>query len=197
MKSSGFLKGHHIALRSVEETDIPDIAKWMNNPEVTHFMFDGQRPTNLAQVRELILSQINSPNNVVFVVATLDQNKPIGFCGLYDIQLTAQKAEFRILIGEPSFWGRGVGTEITRLVTFYGFDRLNLHRIWLGVTSENIGAIKTYHRVGYEDEGVLKDDIYRNGRYYDTLRMGMLRNRYDQCYRDEDLKRFSEKGGAE
>ena len=173
-----FLSGKLVFLRSVEETDIAIIAPWLNDGEVTHYMFYGQKPTNLSQVREMIMGQVNNPANAVWMVLDLKSKKPIGFCGLYDIHATAQKAEFRILIGTKEFWGKGYGTEITELLTFYGFDRLNLHRVWLGVTSENKGGVKAYERAGYVYEGALNDDIYRYSRYYDTVRMGILRDGY-------------------
>jgi RimJ/RimL family protein N-acetyltransferase len=189
-KTAYFLAGNLVGLRAVEDDDIPLIARWINDEEVTHFMFYGQWPTNLGQVRETIQKQVSSPQNVVFMVYDRKTNRRIGFAGIYDIHLTAQKGEFRILIGEKDFWGKGYGTEVTELLTFYGFDRLNFHRIYLGVTAENKGGVKAYERAGYAHEGVLKDDIFRNGRYYDTIRMGLLRDEYLKKYHKDHAKRF-------
>lgn len=176
--TSAFLKGRLIFLRSVERKDFPLIKKWLNDSEVTHFMFYGQLPTNDQQVEDFMMAQLKSPQNIVFMVCDR-KGKPIGFAGLYGIHLTARKAEFRILIGEKKVWGKGYGTEITELLTFYGFDRLNLHRVYLGIASTvNKGAIRAYEKAGYKYEGTLRDDMYRNSRYHDSIIMSILRDEY-------------------
>lgn len=167
-----------VALRPVEEEDIPIIAKWLNDEEVTYYMFYGQLPTSVSQVTKMIKEQTESPNNAVLIIEDKKTNRPIGFGGLYDIHLTARKAELRILIGEKDYWGKGYGTETVELLTFYGFDRLHLNRIWLGVTDENKAAIRVYEKVGYKVEGILRQDIYRNSRYYNSIRMSILREEY-------------------
>lgn len=173
-----FLKGEKIFLRAVEEGDAGEIAVWLNDPEVTYYMFYGQLPLSKEKTKAFIEEHVNSPSNVVFMVCDLKSGEAIGFAGLYGIHLTARKAEFRILIGNKNYWGKGYGTEVTELLMFYGFDRLNLHRVWLGVTSENKGAIRAYEKAGYIVEGVLKEDIYRNSCFYDSVRMAKLRDDY-------------------
>lgn len=186
-----------IGLRSIEESDIPSVARWLNDGEVTHFMFYGQLPTNIEQVKGMIGDQIKSPNNTVFLVCDKETGLPIGFAGLYDIHRTARKAEFRVLIGDKEFWSKGYGTEVAELLTFYGFDRLNLHRLWLGVVADNIGGVKAYERAGYVREGTLKDEVYRNSQYYDSIRMAILRDSYYERYYEKHKARFAESGLAQ
>lgn len=177
-------------MRPIEKEDIAWLAKWLNNELVTYFMVYGQKPSSQEEVAQEMQKQISSPENVVFLVVDRQTGKPIGFTGLYSIQPTALKAEFRILIGEKDFWGKGYGTEITKLVTFYGFDRLNLNRIWLGYIKENKAAGRAYEKAGYIEEGISKEDLYRNSRYYDGVRMAILRKDYYQHYFQDHLKRF-------
>ena len=87
---------------------------------------------------------------------------------------------FRVLIGEKDFWNGGYGTEVTQLMVAYGFEVLNMHKVWLGVTSDNVGAVRCYDKVGFVKEGVLRAETYRNSRYYDAVRMSILRHEYDQ-----------------
>ena len=191
-----FLESERVALRSIEHDDIAGICRWLNDPIVTHYMFYGQMPMNLIKVEELMNNQIQSPHNAVFLAIDKKTKKAIGFAGLYDIHLTAHKAEFRVLIGEKEVWNKGYGTEITELLTYYGFDRLNLHRVWLGFTSENKGAEKAYQKAGYVVEGRLRHDIYRNSRYYDSVRMAILKDKYYEKFYTALSKRFrkNEKG---
>ena len=57
----------------------------------------------------------------------------------------------------------------------YAFDEMNLHKIRLDVYATNPGAEKTYKHVGFRREGVLREEAFRQGRYLDVIRMGLLR----------------------
>lgn len=174
----GFLAGKRVALRPVESSDFGLFARWLNDETVTYFMFYGQRPLALEQGAEEVRAQLACDRHVILLVAEKRSGNPVGFGGLYDIHPTARKAELRILIGEKEAWGKGYGTEATRLLVYYGFDRLNLNRIWLGVTDENSRAVKAYERCGFRVEGRLRQDLYRNSRFYDSVRMSILREEY-------------------
>ena len=167
-----FLKGERVALRPYREEDFEFIHQWVNDEKTTFYMFTGQCPTSLSTSRSIYKEQFESSLNVVFIVENIQTQTPIGMAGLYDINPTARKTEFRILLGKDR--GRGLGTEATKLVTNYGFERLNMNRIFLGVTEENAGAVKAYKNAGYKVEGILKEDLYRNGKYYNSIRMAIL-----------------------
>src|SRR3989344_2131590 len=186
-----FLEGSLVALRPLFEADIRLLWQWLNDREATYFMFYGQRPQTEEQVREHFMKQATNESNVLCIILNKKNARPIGFAGLYDLHFTARSAEFRVFIGEKKFWGKGFGTEVTELLTFYGFDRLNLNRIYLGVTSENKGGVKAYEKAGFKREGILKDDIYRNSRYYDSIRMAILRDNYYKTHYSSHKKRFS------
>jgi RimJ/RimL family protein N-acetyltransferase len=85
---------------------------------------------------------------------------------------------FGIMIGEKEFWGRGVGKEATHLIVQYGFHRLNLNRIGLGVMAEHEAAIRCYQAVGFKAEGTFREEMFCDGAYKDRLWMGLLRSEY-------------------
>lgn len=195
-KMISFLKGKKIFLRPIETKELPKIVplleKWVNDEIVTHYMFTGQRPKNARQVISDFKKEIEAEDNAVFLVVDIKSKKPIGYAGLYDINFTARKAEFKIIIGETNFWGRGCGTEATEILAYYGFDRLNLNRIYLGFTANNEGAGRAYEKAGYCYEGTLKEDIYRNSRYYDSIRMAVLRKDYYKEFYKSHAERFKQ-----
>lgn len=189
---SSFLQSERLKLRPLNlNTDPAIIHSWVNDNEVTRFMFTGTKPTTLEQLQAQLQADLDSGKNVIFMAEDKASSKAIAIVGLYEIHPTARKAEFRILIGEKEFWGQGLGTELTEMLTYYGFNRLNLHRVYLGYTSGNPAAGRAYEKAGYQNEGTLKEDIYRNGEYYDSIRMGMLRDHYMQNLHQEHSKKFS------
>lgn len=60
----------------------------------------------------------------------------------------------------------------------WGFDQLDLNKIWLRVEIDNLKAITSYKRIGYVEEGILRQDRFRNGEYVERLRMSMLRSEF-------------------
>lgn len=182
-------------LKQIEASDLKKlsglISGWVNDGLVTYYMFTGQTPKNSKQILADFEKLLGNDHNVIFLVLDKKTKKPVGYAGLYEINPTARKAEFRVLIGETDFWGKGLGTEITELLTFYGFDRLNLNRVYLGFTSDNKSAQKAYENSGYKFEGTLKQDIYRNSQYYDSIRMAILRDEYYKKQYAEHKNRFS------
>ena len=195
MSGQFFLAGEKIILKQVEIKDLKNFSKlavkWVNDGVVTYYLFTGQTPKNSEQIFNDFKKLLDSHENVIFLIVDKKTKKPIGYAGLYEINLTARKAEFRVFILEKSFWGRGLGTEVTELLTFYGFDRLNLNRIYLGFTADNKGAGKAYAKAGFKEEGILKQDIYRNSQYYDSIRMAVLRDEYYKKQYLEHKNRFS------
>lgn len=196
MNNNYFLKGGKVGLRPIEIEDLQKlsrlIAKWVNDGIVTYYLFTGQKPQNSEQVAADFKEQLDAGNNVIFLIVDSKTNKPIGYAGLYELHSTARKAESRILIGEKGFWGKGYGTEVVELLTFYGFDRLNLNRIYLGYTAENKGSGRIYENAGYVYEGTLKEDIYRNSKYYDSVRMAILRKDYYKKLYKSHSERFKQ-----
>lgn len=196
MTNKYFLKGERVVLKPIEVEELTELSRlivaWVNDEIVTYYMFTGQKPQNSEQVAVDLKKQLERQDNVIFLVKDIETQKPIGYVGLYDIHTSARKAEFRILIGEKDFWGKGYGAELTELVTYYGFDRLNLNRIYLGYTADNKGAGKAYEKAGYLYEGTFKQDIYRNSQYYDSIKMAILRKDYYEKFYQSHLKRFKQ-----
>jgi len=174
-----FIEGKKIYLRGLEKNDlVGNMFQWANDPEVTYYMFMGAMPNSMELLEEEYEQLTKSRNDVVFAVVEKDTDLHIGNVGLYVINWISRAAEFRIIIGEKEYWNKGYGTEATKLTVQYGFEKLNLNKVWLGVNAEYKGAIKAYENAGFVHEGILRQEIYRNGKYYDAARMSILGDEY-------------------
>src|SRR5690606_15122000 len=103
-------------------------------------------------------------DEVIWVIADLEDSC-VGHVGFYQIDYRIRKAEFAIMIGDKSLWNRGLGSQITGAVLDFGFRQLNLHRIYLNVLASNQRAIHLYKKIGFQQEGILRDCQFRNGQY--------------------------------
>jgi RimJ/RimL family protein N-acetyltransferase len=110
----------------------------------------------------------------MFGIEARSDGKLIGAVRLRDAQPETGCAELDIYLGEKEYWGQGYGTDAMRTVCRYGFDKMRLHKITLEVVTENHAAHHIYQKVGFTDEGRLREVFRRDGQWYDMFTMGLL-----------------------
>lgn len=179
-----FLSGDKVSLRGLRRSDLDLYRSWLENPDATHYMESGWRPMADAEMEAIYQSSVVANDSAVFVMVDRASGEAVGICGLYLIQWVCRRAEFRILIGNDQARNRGLGSEAAKLVVDYGFNKLNLETISLGVNTENKRAIASYEKAGFRPEGVRRKLIFRNGRYYDALMMSILREEHLSAEQD-------------
>jgi RimJ/RimL family protein N-acetyltransferase len=118
------------------------------------------------------------PESVTFAVRTLVDDRLVGLARLYDIIWSNGHALLGLSIPDPEERGKGFGRDALALILRYGFDELGLHRIWLDTVGYNQRAIHMYERAGFREEGRLREHLYRDGRRFDVVLMGLLREEF-------------------
>jgi len=119
------------------------------------------------------------PDRYYFTVRTLAEDRHIGFLGLW-MDLIHREAWVGIGIGEREFWGRGYGTDMMKLCQRYVFDELGMERLSLGLHEYNPRALRSYEKCGFRLEGRTRRELLREGKRYDSLWMGILREEWQQ-----------------
>jgi len=162
-----------VGIRSLISEDISELAKLANNKKVWD------------NLRDYIPFPYNENDAEFFINLTEQENPKQSFgiifkgklCGV--IGLVMQKdvyrksAEIGYWLGEP-YWGKGIATKAVKLITDYGFNKLDLNRIYTGVFAFNIASMKVLEKNGYEKEGVFKNAIIKNEKIYDEHRFYKL-----------------------
>ena len=172
-----FLIGPTVYLRALEVDDARTVQPWFNDPEVLCFLARC-RPMTLAEEEAFLRKLAEGPDNVAFGVVVRATDQLIGTAGLHQIDHRTRQAAFGISLGDKEAWGHGYGTEATRLVLGHAFETLNLNRVWLHVYEYNPRAAHVYEKVGFRHEGRLRQAAFHDGRYWDTLVMGILREEW-------------------
>src|SRR5262249_36492363 len=113
-------------------------------------------------------------DDLVLGVAIRESGDLIGYVALREQDAASRHAKLSLRLGEPGEWGKGYGGEATRLLLRHAFATLNLHRVWLHVSAENTRAQRLYERLGFVREGVLRQHRFTEGRWRDTIVMGLL-----------------------
>ncbi len=176
---TAFAEGRQIFLRPLERADLNErYLGWLNDPEITQYMETGLFPTTAEDLENFYRSVSGSRSDVILAITDKKTGQHIGNVKLGPINWVHRRASFGILVGEKGFWGKGVGLEATILTVEYGFYRLNLHRMDLGVFAEHEAAVRCYQKAGFKIEGRLRQDLFQDGEYKDRLLMGLLRSEY-------------------
>ena len=152
-----FLSGTNIYLRTIGKEDLSEKYRdWFNDPEICEFNSHHRFPQYDEDMLAYYESTIASHDNLILAICDKKSDAHIGNISLQSIDKTNQSAEFAILIGDKSFWGKGVGSEAMMLIVEHGFEQLNLHRIYLGTSVDNIGMQKLALGLGFKEEGRMR-----------------------------------------
>jgi RimJ/RimL family protein N-acetyltransferase len=120
------------------------------------------------------------PDMYSFLIRTLDGDCLIGEIGLDGIKYTHGDAFVGIGLGEREFWGKGYGTDAMRVLLRFAFTELNLRRVSLDVFEYNPRAVRSYEKVGFVVEGRMRGMLEREGKRWDLVFMGILREEWER-----------------
>lgn len=164
----------HIRLRALTLDDAMITWQWRNQPEIRNDFSGHPFPVNYEQEKEWIQKVLNSNMPMtVFGVELISGNKLVGMTFLKNINQIHRQAEFAILMDKAQS-GKGYGKEACLETLRFAFQDLGLHRVYLKVRKDNAAAIKVYTHCGFTQEGVLRDDMFKQGEFRDVLIMSVL-----------------------
>lgn len=161
------LSGTLIFLRELTEADATEsYAHWLNDPEVNQWL--ETRHVTVPELRTYIREKRLSSNALLFGIFWKENGQHIGNIKLEPMDRENGEATIGILIGEKAYWGKGVATEATNLVTDFAFRNLHMHAVNLGVISENKSAIHVYEKCGFTLVRKEKEKMNHDGILYDA-----------------------------
>lgn len=157
---------------------------WLNDHRVNRYLCTGRfpvakddvfAPDNNKDLLFAILSKLVPDSGGILQESDQYQNY-IGTISLHGIDWIARKGEVGYMIGDQQHWGIGIATEAVGLITDYGFNRLNLHKLTAGVVHGNTGSSKVLEKNGYKQYCIEPDDYYLEGQYLATHRFCKLQD---------------------
>ncbi|WP_188206845.1 GNAT family N-acetyltransferase [Alkalibacillus aidingensis] len=167
---------NQLKLRPLEKADLEFVYQLRTNPDVMDYWCE-EPYTTMEKINKFYESAQDSQSHRQFILHHPKSNEKIGYLGLFDIDQRHRHAEFGIMI-DPSHQGKGYATNATRLTVEYGFNQLNLHKIFLYVDKNNEKATHIYQKVGFQIEGEMRQHYFVDGSYHDALFMGLLLEEY-------------------
>jgi diamine N-acetyltransferase len=181
------LESDRLLLKPIEEEDINQLLEIRWDREVMRLSLP--EPISRRDQQEWFRS-LSTKNNLALSVFLKEASglKLVGTIGLYDINTRHQRATFRMrLSGECQ--GQGIGFEAGRMLMEYGFNVLNLRKICGDQFAENKAAVTFCRRLGFVEEGVLRQHYYQNGMFRDVSFVGLLKEDFFKAMAENDAKR--------
>lgn len=174
-----FIEGENIYLREVRESDVNEAYyTWMNDNEVTQFLESRFYPNSTSSITEFIRKNDSDPSTIFLALINRSDEVHVGNIKLGPINWIHRFAEVGILMGEKSYWGKGIATEALKLVSFYAFNKLNLRKLTAGCYSNNKGSEKAFLKAGFSIEGTRKSHFFYNGEYVDYTLLGLINTEF-------------------
>ena len=164
------IKGKIVGLRAVEQTDLEILRDWRNNEDFRK---------NFREIRELNLMNQNnwfekistSANDFMFIIVRLSDNVPIGACGLLYTNWVIRSADFSFYIGVDNLYIDNIGyaEEAAQILINYGFNNLNLHKIWMELYEFDTQKYDFFtKKFQFKLDGILRDNCFEDGKYWNS-----------------------------
>jgi RimJ/RimL family protein N-acetyltransferase len=173
------IHGAKTRLRAVELTDAVKYHEWVND-EQSNQTRGLYHPTSLQEAQSWIEARCSTNFDTLSLAIETIEGVHIGFIGFRAICPRSRRAEVTLHIGDKREWRKGYGRDALSTLCLYGFESMNLHRIWLECDAAYEKIIAAYESVGFRREGRLRDSYFRHGGYRDTLIMGLLESEWRQ-----------------
>lgn len=173
---------HHLVeghlLRKPEPRDVEALYQQKNDPEVASLLGGFTTGYSREDLSRWVEYHRTRAGEALWVIAKADTDRAVGHVGLYEIDHRIRTAEFAIMLGDKSAWGKGLGRACTEFAVRYGFEQLNLNRVSLQVLATNTRARGLYESIGFVVEGTLRQAQFKDGAYVDVILMSILRSEH-------------------
>ena len=169
-----------IHLRTITPRDLDHLSRWSEDAHLARMV-----GSELLQLYKDVYDKDESfydalladPTQIVLIVMANDGTpEPIGMVRLFNIHQSEGYAGIETILGDRRARWRGYGVQASRLMAYYGADVLGLRRIEAKAYEDHPLSINTLKRNGFTHEGTLRKASWRDGRYWDILVFGILRD---------------------
>lgn len=159
---------------SMDELD-GNYIHWLNDKDVCRYNSHGETPYTREMAETFIRALENNASREVYAVYLKDNNIHIGNISLQQIDRRNMQAEIAYLFGEKEHWNQGYAGEASEILLERAFGALGLRRVYFGTHVNNTGMRKLGEKLGFCQEGILKEAFFKNGTFNDIVLYGKLR----------------------
>ena len=173
------LESKNLILRNISSSDITDIYAIYSNPEVTKY-YNIDTFTTMNDAYNLIknfIARFKYKRGIRWGIVKRGSNHVIGTCGYNSWTNHSYRGEIGYDLAQE-YWGQNIMTEALGIILEYGFYKLELNRTEALVIPENIASISVLKKLGFQEEGVLREWGYWKNSFHTVKMFSLLRKEY-------------------
>jgi RimJ/RimL family protein N-acetyltransferase len=163
------------SLRPWQQEDVANLVMAANNPNIAAFMTN-QFPHPYKEADALQFIEMASKRKPCSIFAIIVKGKAVGGIGLHPtISLYCKNMELGYWLAEP-YWGKGIITEAVQQMVSYGFNNVDINRIFARPFGNNIASQKVLKKAGFTLEAFMEKAFFKNGEYIDEMIFAIRNN---------------------
>jgi ribosomal-protein-alanine N-acetyltransferase len=176
------LRSERVWLRPLEERDLPAYVAGINDSEVGG-LAGYKAPMSVEQAKgwlEFVNEKAKKGEGFFFAVCELGDDRFVGTTWLKEVDHWHSSAELAIYMDREHI-GAGFGTEAQRILLNFAFNSIGLNRVWLTAYASNTRAIRSYEKLGFKREGLMRQSWRGVGGLEDSVLMAILRDEWEEA----------------
>ena len=165
------LKNDKVLLRAIDEQDAEILMELINDPEVENAVYGWSRPVSLSSQKQWILNQ-NDESTIRYAIEYEKQMVGVGSISSIDMKNRVANLNIKLL---KDYRGKRIATNAIKLLIHYCFEELNCHCLTANVLERNTDSKRLWERFGFHQDGLLRERVYKNGRYHNIIAFSLLK----------------------
>ena len=162
-----------IKIEILKENDVTTkYLEWYKSKEVVRFSDNQYRNFSL----DYQINYVNDclTNQDLELYGIFDTTKHIGNICISGLKSYHSRAEISYVIGDTSYWGKGIASKAVKLITKVAIQKYSLNKLFAGTSSKNEASQKVLLNSGFTLEGIRKEHLFYNNQWQDQYDYGLL-----------------------
>ena len=174
------ISGEKVYLKAVEQEDLEQLKEWRNLPDFRKHFREYRELNSAMQLKWYESFVVNDKNTIMFSIFLKSTDELVGCCGLCYINWVHRNADLSLYIGHENAYidDSGLAEEACLLLLEYGFNEINLHKIWTEIYDFDEKKQKLYNKFGFNQDGILRDQYYYDGKWCNSLLLSLISNEF-------------------
>ena len=175
------LETRQLVLRKIKSSDTKDLFHFMSDEDTVkqNLMLPHKKISETEKLIKTLTKQYEKRKEIRWGVTKKGSDTIIGITGFYNMLLKDFQTEVGCLL-DKKHWSGGVMTEALAAILTFGFEKMAFNRVTAFILPDNIGAIKMVKKVGFREEGLLKECKFCNDQFFDLGIYSLLKKDYLQ-----------------
>lgn len=172
-----------IYLRALELDDYKTSIHWRKDEEITKMVGGNKYYVSSEREKQWVQNAIFDNNKLVLAICLKENNKYIGNIMMQDVDIINRSCTLPIMIGDKQEWNKGYATEAVMMMMRFAFEERGMERIWVNILESNATSINTQKKCGLKLEGVMRNCVYKEGKFHNMVLLSILREEFDEVYK--------------